>query len=217
MMLTKHFVFVHVPRTGGQFIRKICFEHLTPVDFIPNDLERHSAYDQIMDDYGDLPAFTLVRNPWEWYVSWYHHTTQTHPERRTGAIWESAFDRGRSDFRTTVRRACTGDGFESPHTSELMKALPSDHYTALHTRIAERAGQQPGPEVIRLESVRDDLLSFLRRHDVPHDEQLAAAAAHEPPVGASRHGPYRDYYDEELRELVRERARAIIDTHGYEF
>lgn len=37
------------------------------------------------------------------------------------------------------------------------------------------------------------------------------------PSNASERGPYADYYDEELRELVRESCQAIIDRFGYRF
>ena len=33
----------------------------------------------------------------------------------------------------------------------------------------------------------------------------------------SEHGPYIDYYSSELRQLVAEKDRSIIDRHGYQF
>jgi hypothetical protein len=36
-------------------------------------------------------------------------------------------------------------------------------------------------------------------------------------VRATRRRAYRDYYDDELRELVGEKARAIIERYGYSF
>jgi hypothetical protein len=36
-------------------------------------------------------------------------------------------------------------------------------------------------------------------------------------VNATRHGPYREYYDEETRNLVREMYRSDLETLGYRF
>jgi hypothetical protein len=37
------------------------------------------------------------------------------------------------------------------------------------------------------------------------------------PVNRGEHNGYRDYYDDELRDLVGEKARRIVRTYGYEF
>ena len=38
-----------------------------------------------------------------------------------------------------------------------------------------------------------------------------------PNVNPTRRGDYRDYYDDELRDLVAERFAADIDAFGYRF
>ncbi len=217
MLMTSHFIFLHVPRTGGRFLRKLCFEHLPATSFIPNDLPRGSRFEELTDDFSDLPMFAIVRNPWDWYVSWYHNMTQVRPEQRSGAIWETAFSSGESDFATTVRRACTGEGFESPRTSPLMSSLGVDHYTALHAWTTGEVFGRGRVEILRFELLREDLQAFLRRHQVPVDESFLEALHNDPPVGASERRPYPEYYDSELRELVRECAAPIVDAHGYEF
>jgi hypothetical protein len=216
MLMTSHFVFLHVPRTAGSFLRKLCFEQLPSSAFIPNDLARDSRFVELADDFSDLPAFAIVRNPWDWYVSWYHNMTQVRPQQRSGPIWETAFSRGESDFATTVRRACSGEGFQSPRTSELMSARGVDHYTALHWWVTDDESGD-GAEILRFERLREDFEAFLIRHGVPADESFLAALRSDPPVGASDRGPYPGYYDDELRELVAERAAPLIEAYGYEF
>jgi hypothetical protein len=161
--------------------------------------------------------FAIVRNPWDWYVSWYQNMTQVRPEQRSGPIWETGFSSGESDFATTVRRACTGEGFESPRTSPLMSSLGVDHYTALHAWTTGEVSGRGTAEVLRFESLREDFQAFLSRHKVPVDEPFLAALHNDPPVGASDRRPYPEYYDRGLRELVRDRAAPIIAAHDYEF
>ena len=50
----------------------------------------------------------------------------------------------------------------------------------------------------------------------PHLEQFKAVLRAEP-VNASQRNGYRDYYDDELRDLVGEKARRIVKLYGYEF
>lgn len=217
MLMTSHFVFLHVPRTGGRFLRKLCFEHLPASSFIPNDLPRGARFAELEDDFSDLPMFAVVRNPWDWYVSWYHNMTQVEPGQRSGPIWETGFSRGESDFATTVRRACTGERFESPRTSPLMSSLGVDHYTALHTWTTGEESGRSKVEILRFELLREDFQAFLSRHGVPVDERFLEALHNDPPVGTSDRRPYPEYYDSELRELVRESAAPIVTAHGYEF
>ena len=143
--------------------------------------------------------------------------TQVRPEQRSGSIWETAFSCGESDFATTVRRACTGEGFESPRTSPPTSSLGVDHYTALHAWTTGELSGHGKVEILRFELLREDFQAFLRRHQVPVDEPLLEALHNDPPVGASERRPYPEYYDTELRELVRKRAAPLVDAHGYEF
>jgi hypothetical protein len=81
---------------------------------------------------------------------------------------------------------------------------------------------QEGPdtgriEVGRYEQLTADFLNFLRRHEVPVSEPFANALKTVPRVNVSERGPYREYYDAELRELVRYKCRGIVDNYGYEF
>jgi hypothetical protein len=215
--LTRHFVLLHVPRTGGQFLRKICFERLPADWFIRNVLDPHTPYDVLAEDFRELPMFSLVRNPWDWYASIYHYLTQTLDDEDRGPMWESAYERGESDFATTVRRLCTGKDFDNPRTKPIMDRLDCDHGTAVWWRIAGAGVEAGHVEVGRFEDLRRDFLGFLERHRVPVPASFAEAVASEPAYGASERGPYQRYYDDELRELVRVKARRIVDAYGYEF
>ena len=217
MTITNYFLLLHVPRTGGQFLRKVCYENMPADWFIRNALDPHTPYEVVADDFRELPMFSLVRNPWDWYVSIYHYQTQTKSAGEEGPMWESAYERGRSDFQTTVRRLCTGERFENPTTGPIMRELDCDHYTAQWWRTAGMGVERGEVESGRFESLQRDFLSFLERHRVPIDDRFAATLREEPPYGSSKRGPYRDYYDDELRELVRHKARRIVDPYGYEF
>jgi hypothetical protein len=217
MLITKHFAFVHVPRTGGNFIRDVCFEHLPSEWLIRNALPIHTPYDELAHDFSDLPMVCFVRNPWDWYVSWYHHQTQHYPFERSGRMWMTAFAGGRNDFRQTVWNCCTGENFENPTTGPIMRELDVDHYTARFIEMTGSGIETGRLEVGRYERLRGDFRDFLERHDVPVGDDFLARLAEDSAKHASERGPYRDYYDEELRDLVGRKARLLIERFGYEF
>jgi hypothetical protein len=207
VLITPHFVFVHLPKTGGTFIERICREHLKIEHETPNI---HEPVGAIPPEYSELPVFTLIRNPWDWYVSWWHHARQFEPFWG----WEEVRD---LPFPDAVRLACGIGLTSSAHWATTMRKFDCDYYSMLWQRTF-RAQQRRGLEVEvgRQENLRGDFLSFLDRHRVPGDA-LRRAVLHAEPVNPSQHDGYRDYYDDALRNLVSEKARRIVRTYGYEF
>ena len=69
MLVTDKFVFVHLPRSGGTFVSEVIRK------FFPSAYEigYHLPRTLLPREYSHLPVLGTVRNPWEFYVSWYHH------------------------------------------------------------------------------------------------------------------------------------------------
>jgi hypothetical protein len=221
MLVTKYFVFLHLPKTGGSFVAEVCHRHLPRGWVVPNDLDPHAPYEEAKARYSGLPMLAFVRNPWDWYVSWYHYLLENPPpEPHTPELtpmWVAAFDRGRSDFKTVVTRACTGETFGNVATAEVMRERGIDHYSALY-RMKVATGIEEGKvEAGRFEALREDFLAFLERHSVPVGHYFAEVVRRRARVRASRHDHYRAYYDDELRELVGRSAREIVERYGYSF
>ena len=223
MLITKHFVFVHLQKTGGNFVKAVCEQHLPPGWLVPNDLDDHTSFSRIPDEYSHLPVFSVIRNPWDWYVSWYHFTVQTArgtDDEDPDSIWVRLFDRGRRDFTAAVTAACEGNSATSDPPPRWIDALHErdwDLYTLWYWQLAGRGVEQGRVEVGRVETLREDFLEFLRSHDVPVGEDFVVAVRDAPAANTSEHGEYRDYYDERLRDLVAHKARLIVDRYGYEF
>jgi len=111
MLVTKHFVLLHFPRTGGVFLRRACRDHLPP-DWILHEGDTHAGVAQLPAEYRELPILCFIRNPWDWYVSMYEFTNQYWSSKgdkaptHEGHYWSVFFDQGRNDFRETVRAMC---------------------------------------------------------------------------------------------------------------
>jgi hypothetical protein len=224
MLVTDSFVFVHIPKTGGSFVDSVIRDHL-PV--IEHDVGKHTPYGDLPARWHHLPGFYVVRNPWDWYVSWYHYRGQrarrrnrrARPARRTRnprkeAFLEGALRSGEADFKEAVTRACTGD-FEDP-LAPMFSQEDIDLYSARVKTIAGPALDRSDFSALRFERLRKELLRFLRNHaHVP--TTLASAIRRHPPMRASAHGPYQGYYDDDLRRLVGEKTGWLCERFGYEF
>ena len=224
MLITKYFVFLHVPKTGGLFVKEICGRFLPPDWFVPNTLHDHNGLQAIPPEYGHLPILSFVRNPWDWYVSWFHYATQDLP--RPSWLWSAFLDGGRSSFENAVVAACTGcrNGTPlapprppGPQWWRAMQELDADYYTAMHWLITGQGVDKGRVQVGRFESLRRDLANFFLRNDIPVGEDLLKRIEHLPPSNESQRGPYKDYYDDDLRQVVAARARLLISSYGYSF
>jgi hypothetical protein len=220
MLVASQLVFVHIPRTGGGFIKGVLRDHLK-VDPAAPRLPTHASYDELPVEFRDRPGFCVVRNPWDWYVSWYHHSIKRGPRfagldpadpKRTN--WQTLFASGRSTFKGTVTRMCEGQ-LEHPYARSARRR-DVDLYSEYVRVLAGVALKRGELEVGRFEELIPFLIEFLDRRDLLTDP-LRAAVEHSPPTNAAEHGPYPGYYDQELRELVAHKARWLTERFGYAF
>ena len=220
MLVASRLVFVHIPRTGGGFVKGVLRDHLGVDPGAPR-LPTHAAYDELPVEFRDRPGFCVVRNPWDWYVSWYHHSMKRGPRfagldpgdpRRTN--WQTLFAGGRTTFKETVAKMCEGRLEHAFAKSAQRRDV--DVYSEYVRVLAGGAIKQGELEVGRFEELVPFILDFLARRGLL-TEPLREAVEHSPPTNVAEHGPYRDHYDRELRELVAHKARWLTERFGYAF
>ncbi len=220
MLVTDRFAFLHIPKTGGSFIDSVLRDNLPAECFreVPPSRHPHLGWDELPPAAAELPVLCFVRNPWDWYVSWYHYRIQRLSSPVRGKMFATAFGEGANSFAETVRRACTGD-FEHPD-ERLMRAvreLDVDFYTARVLTMLGAGLEEERLTVGRFERLVEDLEGFMGAHHVPLPKGFHAKVRAHPPVRASTHGSYRSYYDPALRELVASRAHVVVERFGYAF
>lgn len=216
MILRDRCVLLHMPKTGGVFIRLLLEKYYGDdvqlatgkgFDDPSAPTAQHHTIDDLGPELADLPVFGFVRNPWDWYVSWYHFFMK-YPYRPPHFI--------------TVSRDKT---LEFPEFMESLYSFPKDSpeyiansFSAEYFRIFATSAQQPSnPRVDmgRYETVHADLHRFLSRVSVVREclDEIATFRKMNP----SPHQHYSRYYPEPLVELVREHEGVVIEEFGYEF
>jgi hypothetical protein len=215
VLVTDGFVFLHVPKTGGTFIHNVLSSHLSGIDHRAIGKRSHVTYRELRPEWRQRPVFCVVRNPWDWYVSWFSYQAYRR-QRPTDdePKWFRGLRRGRVPFKEAVTRLCIGDF--NHRLVPLMHEEGIDFCSAHVRSIGGEGLDQPNFTVLRYELLRDGLLGFLREH-IAVPPGLAAAIRHSPPVRVSKRGPYPDYYDAELAELVGEKASWLCERFGYSF
>ncbi len=67
MIVTNQFVFVHLHKSGGTFVGKIILELFPEA----RQIGYHYPITMIPPEHQNLPVLGVVRNPWDFYVSYY--------------------------------------------------------------------------------------------------------------------------------------------------
>ncbi len=219
LLVTDRFVFLHIPKTGGSFVQAALRAHL-PFDEA-SDIYTHAPYSTLPERFHDRPVLCVIRNPWDWYVSWYFWSLEwgrrlggrsaaESPEKQ--AIWEGALRSGRADFREAVTTACTA-GFDHPLT-DLMREEGFDLYSAHVQDIAGDVFDRPDFTALRFERMKKQLIRYLDEHGAI-SPTLRRAIRRDPPVRKSTHDPYATYYDSDLRGLVGEKTAWLRRRFNY--
>ncbi len=227
MLITDRFVFIHVPKTGGDFLRRICLKHLPAESIVAHQIAKHGPDTEIPAAQAGLPRFALVRNPWDWHVSWYHYLMgagrpDEHRDRvRVLNPWFVVLSEGfTADFAATMCRLYdpeTALGFP-PRSVVHTAAEEGVDLLTLHLRRQTAASQAEGRLTMgRFENLRADFHSFLAGHGVPLSDAFRRDLFENPPVNRSSRSRFQDYYDDGLRDLIGRRAAGIIARYGYSF
>lgn len=206
MLVHDRFVFIHNQKCGGVFIRELLEKELGAEALREPRPHRHVGWRKIPATARDRPVLCYVRNPWDWYVSWYQFKRQR-PAAGGDPIFDRLSDGGRRGFAETVAAACAGEGTESDDR---------DLYSLSFSYSA--GGVDPGLLTVgRFESLIDDLAGFLAAAGVELPRGAIARARARKPANATRHRPYPEYYDAALRDTVGESCASLIERFGYAF
>jgi hypothetical protein len=224
MILTPRFVFIHLHKSGGSFVNEVLLEHVPGA----RKLGHHAPASLLPASHAGLPVLGVIRNPWEYYVSWF--TFQS--ERRTW-VWQAFSEDGTLDFAaTTARMLRAGEDdalidrlvahapVEFPQRQmnltkaclEGLRGRPFGWYTFLFRRMYADLPVH----FLRKENLREALLDFLRKQGI-ESPALERRVREAPLANATSHAPYRECYDAALARLVSEREREVVTRFGYGF
>jgi hypothetical protein len=234
MLVTDKFVFLHLPRAGGTFVYDIVRK------FFPSarEIGYHFPRELLPREFSQLPVIGTVRNPWEFYVSWYHYHCCSESyspsknllfccvseNRRLDFVQtiQNALDLGVSDDRLHFLIQSLPEYFDSQKrkipnlTKDLMRKLRGTGLGLYTFRFNQTFGQADDVFFCRVETLRSDLMVFFERIGVASDDLRRYVLALDK-KNASEHRHYSSYYTRDLAELVSIRDRPLVERFGFAF
>ncbi len=234
MLVTDKFVFLHLPRAGGTFVYEVVRK------FFPSarEIGYHFPRELLPSEYSHLPILGTVRNPWEFYVSWYHHhhSSDRYSPSKNVMFCSVSGDR-KLDFVQTIRNALnlgvsddqlnfliqaapeTFD-YKQRHipnvTKDVMRKLRGSGMGLYTFRFNQLFGQADDVFFCRVERLRSDLMAFFERIGTASDA-LRSYVLGLDNKNISEHRHYSTYYTPELAELVFIRDRQLVERFGFTF
>ena len=238
MIVTEHFVYVHVSRSGGTFLNKLIRQHIPGARM----LQYHGHLKDLPAEYSHLPVIGFVRNPWDWYVSMFSDYA-----RKQQYVFQILSDRGALDFEATVTRFLTlgEDNAESrkslrrlalaaPRVIDVKRPPPkhlpglrSEHFRSFPAGVGYYSWlvqlmfeSQSEHDVLfgRFENLRTEALRLLEETGTPITNDITAYLENAEALNASpRPKAFADSYGPELVRLVAQKDARLIERFDYQF
>lgn len=183
----KKLIFIHIPRTGGTSIRQLFDFPLLGFQTKAADLKA-----KLGDRWGEYFKFGIVRNPWDRLVSQYMFLR----EDPIGSKYQ--FPGGLAEnetFREWIHRRLGHIPFSG------------DFYS--REWFGDSEGNSLLNFVVYFENYEADVRHVLSQFNM-NPEEL-------PHLNKSNRSHYRDYYDEETAEIVRQNFSKDIERFGYSY
>lgn len=226
MIVTDKLLFLHLHKSGGTFVNQLLLRCVPSA----RQIGYHLPYRETPPELRDRPVLGTVRNPWAYYVSWYHFQKS---QQQPNILFRICSNDGALGFPETIENL-VGLSVDEPRLARLEDGLPATYanyglnltkqcvgelrqgglgfYSFLYERLY--AGTRD-PIVLRAEYLRQELreaLSQLGHMPNPCAERFLREV---PPLNVSQHNAPSHYYDERLAGLVANRDRLVVERYGY--
>ena len=223
LSLKKNFLFIHIPKTGGNSIQNILSQYYDDLIIIPTDnqymmedfeiknksfpsLSKHSTlmdYRRAINNDKKMEKiykFTCVRNPWDRMISLYFYRSA----KRGVFKWSKRDFINMFDKNNGMPNRTCFDYLTTRGGGNLSRLIGNNY------KLKQMLGIKPEVNfIIKFEHLQTDFDNVCKeigipKHILPHTNK-------------SRHENYINYYDDELITLVGEKHRDDIEYFGYKF
>jgi len=192
-------MFLHIPKTAGQFIRY--FLRSFKKTWVTSG--SHVTYDQEIKD-GTKP-YILVRNPWDWYVSrWSYYQKYNNRQFFNNMT-----------FVQHLNSLVNFDvGLIHKEARENHKEFLWKCKTLNDWHLYMSCGQTV--QIFKMEDIIETVKSVSKLENIDIDDKEIEKFCKQR-INCVSHPNYRTYYDEESKELVRQYDKEIVEKFNYSF
>ena len=231
MLLTDKFIFIHLFRTGGTSINN---------SFSGKMLGYHRPRSLIPKEYTHLPVIGNVRNPFDWYVSLYHHALNFSYPMKTPTFLNFILNFKRYNFKESIKRLIDTSWMSPEDKEKSLSYFPTsynwnttltdnlrktDFQSYLNNKIGflswlfnymyGHQGTTDGITYCRLEHLEKDWSLFLEKKiSYPKLNAMSGVNSVYGKVKEPRQKNYMSYYDDNLIELIMNKDKNYIKKIG---
>ena len=206
-------IFIHIPKTAGVSVTHAIMSHITGRDtsgeighlsselkeqFSVRNKQKHKQARKFVPEdisqnlWNEYYKFTFVRNPWDRAVSEFH--------------WRHSLEKRKpsTDFKEFLNYC--GERIQDKNNSK--RDIYWTHAQTQKSYVTNHNGKLILDDTFRFEDMDNNIKIISEKLNVPINLKKH---------NSSRHHHYRDYYDEESKEMVSKLYKEDIEMFGYEF
>jgi len=229
MIVTEKFIYIHLHKSAGTFVNR--FVNL----YFPNNqtIGYHFPARYIPEQYAALPIIGCVRNPWDFYISWYFFQLQ---KKHSNPLFMATSKAKTLDFNATMERLLSLND-NIPLLNQILTQLP-DHFVASGMNIPRSVlGRLHGsalglysflyqwmyadaptePQLAKTEELQESLIAVLLKSGVSISSEMSHFLQRRGHENASEHSHYAQYYSQEIRDRVAQLDQLVVNKHKYRF
>lgn len=234
MICTPAFTLIHLHKTGGQSINDAVLNCITGAV----EIGYHLPLRLLPEEAKSLPVIGVIRNPWDWYVSWYAFNNLRGVKNPLFNIVSRGKQAGfsetienlvrypeassKNDIMKSSHKALLSEHFENDGGAGFTKACVNEFNSATegyYSLLVKRmfGDHKDNVHLIRFESLEQDLRGILQRLEVAEAEAIHRYLSEQPKKNSSARGHYAQYYEAHLSALIAEKDKDIIERFDYTF
>ena len=182
-------VFIHIPKTGGSSIQRWLLDN---TDSRVTKATKHQPLSDIELKYGKFDfSFAVVRNPWDWCVSWYF------------------FSRDRALRR--IKHPKNKGKFSLEYNQQVLNHFEKGfEYFMENTLLTDQLHRTIGVDyIIKFETLNEDIKLIRTKFNINAPMPYINTS--------SRTRNYRDYYNDNTKQIVQTKFETDISAFGYKF
>ena len=201
-------LFIHTPKCGGSYVQAALETKRNKCISVTNPLfSGHLRWQQYRDRFpllgksiADFTTFSVVRNPFDWHVSWFNYIRKPKGGRRSGYHVEHHL------FQTME----FADYVQWLIDPSAVRSMQFDMGRLISDWIINEHGEIAVDEVLRQERLEDDLAAMKQRHDL----RIKLPSKR---VNTSNSRDYRSFYTSKEVDIISERHARDLAMFGYSF
>ena len=227
VIVNSKFIFVHLHKSAGTFFNSFIAK------FFPDSTLVGYHFPKRMTPlaHQHLPVLGFVRNPWDFYVSWYSFQMQKQQSNPLFMVTSKDKTLGFSDTLERLLALHEDQALLNKVTALLPEQftdaglnIPASVFRAIHgTGLGFYGflydwmyeGTTSKPSVVKKEFMLGGLESFFQKINVSMTSEMRAHLSEQAHQNKSSHDHYKAYYDDRIAEMVVIADSAIILKHGY--